>query len=53
LLNFKSYDAGFTHTGTETMKKEFNITGACRAEEHYMMDDSRRFSEIMDYVERG
>jgi hypothetical protein len=35
------------------MKKEFNITGTCRAEEHYMMDDSRRFAEIMDYVERG
>jgi len=35
------------------MKKDFNITGTCRADEHYMMDDSRRFAEIMDFVERG
>ncbi|WP_448520615.1 AAA-like domain-containing protein [Rhodoflexus sp.] len=35
------------------MKKEFNITGTCRHEEHYMMDDSRRFESIMDFVERG
>jgi len=35
------------------MKKDFNITGTCRADEHYMMDDSLRFAEIMDFVERG
>jgi hypothetical protein len=35
------------------MKKEFNITGTCRPSEHYMMDDSRRFKGILDFVERG
>jgi hypothetical protein len=35
------------------MKKEFNITGTCRSAEHYMMDDTRRFAEIIDFVERG
>jgi predicted AAA+ superfamily ATPase len=35
------------------MKKDFNITGTCRPNEHYMMDDSRRFAAIMDFVERG
>jgi hypothetical protein len=35
------------------MKKRFNITGTCRAEEHYMMDDSRRFRSIMEMVEYG
>lgn len=35
------------------MKKRFNITGTCRAEEHYMMDDSRRFQSIMEMVEYG
>ncbi|MGF1532056.1 MAG: hypothetical protein ACFCUI_00005, partial [Bernardetiaceae bacterium] len=35
------------------MKKEFNITGTCRADEHYMMDDRRRFAGIVNFVERG
>ncbi len=35
------------------MKKDFNITGTCRPKEHYMMNDSRRFAGIMDFVERG
>jgi hypothetical protein len=35
------------------MKKDFNITGTCYSEKHYMMDDSRRFGEIMEFVERG
>lgn len=35
------------------MKKDFNITGTCRPNEHYMMDDSRRFAGIFDFVERG
>ncbi|WP_250631597.1 ATP-binding protein [Rhodoflexus caldus] len=35
------------------MKKRFNITGTCRAEEHYMMDDSRRFQSILEMVEYG
>ncbi len=30
------------------MKKEFNITGTCRSEEHYMMDDTRRFNQILN-----
>ncbi len=35
------------------MKKRFNITGACRPAEHYMMDDTRRFNAIPAFVERG
>jgi hypothetical protein len=35
------------------MKKEFNTTGNCFEQEHYMMDDSRRFASIFDLVERG
>jgi hypothetical protein len=35
------------------MKKRFNITGTCRANEHYMMDDRRRFNGIMEHVEYG
>lgn len=35
------------------MKKRFNITGNCYTEEHYMMDDSRRFSAILELVEYG
>ena len=35
------------------MKKRFNITGTCRPDEHYMMDDSRRFTAIMEMVEYG
>lgn len=35
------------------MKKRFNITGTCRPEEHYMMDETRRFNAVMSMVERG
>ena len=35
------------------MKKRFNTTGTCHADEHYMMDDSRRFNGIMEMVEHG
>ncbi|WP_035756385.1 hypothetical protein, partial [Hugenholtzia roseola] len=35
------------------MKKDFNITGTCRPNEHYMMDDSRRFASIIEMVEYG
>jgi hypothetical protein len=35
------------------MKKEFNTTGNCFEQEHYMMDDSRRFAHIFELVERG
>lgn len=35
------------------MKKEFNTTGNCFEQEHYMMDDSRRFNSIFELVERG
>jgi predicted AAA+ superfamily ATPase len=34
------------------MRKEFNITGICNPDEHYMMDDSRRFSAIIELVEQ-
>jgi hypothetical protein len=37
----------------KNMKKRFNITGTCYPEEHYMMDDSRRFGAIMEMVEYG
>ncbi|NJL14748.1 MAG: AAA family ATPase [Microscillaceae bacterium] len=35
------------------MKKRFNITGSCNANEHYMMDDRRRFAGILQMVELG
>jgi hypothetical protein len=35
------------------MKKEFNTTGNCFEQEHYMMNDSRRFAAIFELVERG
>jgi hypothetical protein len=35
------------------MKKRFNITGNCFEQQHYMMDDSRRFNAILELVEYG
>lgn len=35
------------------MKKEFNVTGICRPELHYMMRTEQKMDEVMDLVERG
>ena len=35
------------------MKKEFNVTGTCFPSEHYMMDNSKKFGEILELIERG
>lgn len=35
------------------MKKEFNDTGACIPELHYMVDITERLEEIKEYVDRG
>ncbi|MGF1532915.1 MAG: hypothetical protein ACFCUI_04380, partial [Bernardetiaceae bacterium] len=35
------------------MKKRFNITGTCYPDKHYLMDDRRRFTSIMEMVEYG
>lgn len=35
------------------MKKRFNITGICRAELHYMMDNSQKLKEVIQLVEYG
>ncbi|MCS6969025.1 MAG: AAA-like domain-containing protein, partial [Bernardetiaceae bacterium] len=35
------------------MKKRFNVTGTCRREEHYMMDERRRVGEALEMIERG
>jgi len=35
------------------MKKDFNITGNCNAEEHYLMNNARMFEQVMELVERG
>lgn len=42
----------FHHQHLE-MKKEFNITGICFPEDHYMMDNSAKFKEVLDLVHRG
>ncbi len=35
------------------MKKEFNITGNCYADRHYMMNNSAKINMVFDLVERG
>jgi len=35
------------------MLKEFNVTGSCFPEEHYMVDTSAKISSIFDMIERG
>lgn len=35
------------------MKKEFNITGSCNPEWHYMVDTSKRFKAVEDLIEKG
>ncbi|MDX1960648.1 MAG: AAA family ATPase [Leptospiraceae bacterium] len=33
--------------------KEFNITGTCIPEKHYMMDNSKKIHQIVNLIERG
>ncbi|MEM9886929.1 MAG: AAA family ATPase [Bacteroidota bacterium] len=35
------------------MKKKFNTTGNCLSERHYMMDNAKKFEEIMELIEFG
>lgn len=35
------------------MKKEFNTTGTCYPEQHYMMDNTAKLSNIFEMIERG
>jgi len=35
------------------MKKEFNITGVCFPDSHYMMDNADKLSSVIELVERG
>lgn len=35
------------------MKKEFNVTGACMPEFHYMVDITKRLEAIREYVDKG
>ena len=35
------------------MKKEFNITGSCNPEWHYMVDTAKRFSLVENLIETG
>ena len=35
------------------MKKEFNTTGNCFPEQHYMMDNAQKYEEVFDLIERG
>lgn len=34
------------------MRKEFNITGNCNEREHYLMNNSKMFEEVMELIER-
>ena len=35
------------------MRKEFNITGSCNPQWHYMVDTSKRFDAVESLIERG
>ncbi|MEM6697863.1 MAG: AAA-like domain-containing protein [Bacteroidota bacterium] len=35
------------------MNKEFNTTGTCYPEQHYMMDNSGKLSEILELIKKG
>jgi hypothetical protein len=37
----------------KTMKKQFNITGVCIPEKHYMVDISNKTAKIIEMIERG
>jgi hypothetical protein len=39
--------------GRVALMKEFNVTGACNPEKHYMVDNSKRLSEIKKLVDKG
>lgn len=33
--------------------REFNVTGTCNPQRHYMVDSSKRFEAIVRYIETG
>ena len=33
--------------------KEFNVTGLCIPEKHYMADISNKLNKIMDFINKG
>ena len=35
------------------MKREFNITGSCNPEWHYMVDTAKRFASVENLIEKG
>jgi hypothetical protein len=35
------------------MDKEFNVTGSCNPQRHYMADISHKFSEVLKLIEKG
>ena len=35
------------------MKKEFNTTGSCNPEWHYMVDTSAKLAKIEEYIDDG
>jgi len=35
------------------MSKEFNVTGSCNPQKHYMVDISQKFNEVMKLIEKG
>ena len=35
------------------MQKEFNITGTCRPNQHYMADISHKYAATMEYINTG
>jgi hypothetical protein len=35
------------------MEKEFNVTGSCNPQKHYMADISHKFDEVMKLIEKG
>ena len=35
------------------MRKEFNVTGSCNPEWHYMVDTEKRFRAVEEMIDRG
>ncbi|KKR03965.1 MAG: hypothetical protein UT30_C0015G0001, partial [Candidatus Uhrbacteria bacterium GW2011_GWF2_39_13] len=35
------------------MEKEFNVTGSCNPQKHYMVDIAHKFDEVMKLIEKG
>ena len=41
------------YTNDITMRKEFNITGSCNPQWHYMVDTEKRFEAVENLIDRG